>query len=527
MRGLVLLSLFAPFLSCSLMSLDDFETAHCASDADCEAARLHERATCAPYECRAGLCVVADGVERCNGKDDDCDGFIDEHVAFLPGTDEAALEPREVPSLGSSFDAATGVTYVVVGGALAEGRAISATGAVGASSSLRYDSAGATAEASCPIARGPAVCTFSQLAVAAAENQLVHATINDLGCSHGELRIGLGKSAQAFTAWLGKSRDPVTEDACNIGFGVDVSGRCTGASRANRTGAQGPLGASHPAVAALDLRAGEDGALVAWLATSAAPEQSSGNCGESSRIAVEALGVFVPEGEPDAWLNGTDGGIPIVLGETSSRSTPAVVALQASRRFLVAFASETSSGRGVRLVSVRSANGRLEHDEVDFVEHLGAERVALAVGRGGPFGTDVGIAWTSGCGGEQSLSFAVIRAAGSAFSVSAVTTIQAPYATSMPQLAYAPSGFSESEPQGGWFLFWVQSPPEAPREFKVARIAEAGMTLLNEAILRRGAAGEPILIRGTNAEFRYATIEAGDGRPSRINSSVGWCHDID
>ncbi len=86
--------------SCTLANLDGFELPHCGNEAAarsefddgdhlCAAALNEENGygspdTCRPFRCidRNGACVLSP-VERCDGKDNDCDGLVDEDVQDL------------------------------------------------------------------------------------------------------------------------------------------------------------------------------------------------------------------------------------------------------------------------------------------------------------------------------------------------------------------------------------------------------------------------------------------------------------
>ncbi len=86
---------------CSLMGLDEVGEANCKSDLDCaDAIRAagHDPATCRYLTCNpeTGYCesALVDGKERLDGKDNDCDGDVDEEARpSEPDASPTAAEP--------------------------------------------------------------------------------------------------------------------------------------------------------------------------------------------------------------------------------------------------------------------------------------------------------------------------------------------------------------------------------------------------------------------------------------------------
>jgi hypothetical protein len=385
----------------------------------------------------------------------------------------------------------------------------------------------------CPSISGPQGCNFVDLALAASAEHLVFVAINGLGCGRGQVRIGLGDPGEdPFTVWLGGT---ASSDESNLEFGVDpdFDGEllgCTGASRAaDPAGGGPPLGASHPAVAALDLRPGKAGALAAWL-TNPADESASvlNDCSAALEVEVEALVVGIPAGER-GWLNAAGGGIPVSLGRTHRLFRPAVLALPSLANgggYAVAFAGEEDGSRGVKLLSVRSTDSGPTLETSDFVGDPDAGQVALAADTGSAEPA-VGVAWGSGCGEDSSVKFTVVPELGAAAASSETLTITAPHLISGPELTYLTGGFSTEEPRGGWFVLWVEAAPGGAAQMRLARVAAASLEVLDELALPASAAGLPLLQEATGGADQAAalvhSIVGRSERPSMMETLGAWC----
>jgi len=133
----------APLLGCSLMGLDDFGAKPCVRNDDC--ARAKEQLwpnACGPAVCnvQTGLCEWHEPQETCNGKDDDCDGLIDEGLTLPAQQASAAVgDERAVVSYAMASTSEPAQTYVAV--STSDRSAVGLT--LGADSSmyeLEYDS---------------------------------------------------------------------------------------------------------------------------------------------------------------------------------------------------------------------------------------------------------------------------------------------------------------------------------------------------------------------------------------------------
>jgi hypothetical protein len=519
--------------SCSLMGLDDFEANPCRDHLDCEGARRRDPSSCAKYECHDGMCVKRAEKEVCNGEDDDCNGWIDQGVTPSVRGANAVAEHDSSRSVAVATESRSRTTYVVLGGADAEGWIIDGSGLSGSASPLRFNSSSAKQpEQPCPSRNGPVGCAFSEVAVAADDLNLVYAVVNKEGCTAGQLRIGLAhRSASPFSVWLGKTDQASTDDESNIAFGVDVEEVCTGASRGARSGALRPtLGATRPAVASLDTREGASGALAVWLAFPSSLAQSeTALCNEAAEVDVEALGVFVPR-EERGWLDGTDAGRPSVLGRTTSVSSPAVVAIPKTETYIAAFAAMQDGERGVQLISVRSAEKKLDPDPfaLDFIADADVAQVTLAAGRDDDGGSEVGLAWTSACGSSHSLEFLTFRTTAEGTSRSDVITIETDRTPLNPQLIHVNEGFSALEPAGGWFLLWYELDSGNVREVKFARIADRDSEWLGQGPLLSAPGVHPVVYLDHDSALRYAMVRETESGTGEIRSGQGrWCDDMD
>jgi hypothetical protein len=513
------------FMGCSLMGLDDLQPIPCSDDSDCQAASqaFPDPDGCGSYECREHLCVLPSNQEACNNVDDDCNGWIDDGIVRVSGA-----RSGEPPAMPNAFAAASdgAVTYVAIGGEIREGWIITDEGAERLGNTLQYESATGPRGYPCPIAKSShSDCDFSQIAVAADARNLVYAAINQKGCTRGQLRIGMSsRDDSPFSIWLGKPAE--TDDETNIAFGVDMDERnCTGAS-------VGQSGASHPAVAAIDTGSGKAGALVSWLfaPVESESEASEENCSRSESIDVGALGVFVPTGA-DGWLNGANEGKPLILGQTQSRSAPAVLAIRTTEApaYLVGFATTVEGERGIGVTAVQSVGKHLGSAALLRLSDPEPQRVVFALGPERSGTVEIGIAWTSGCASDRVLRFATIHysAQGSlgaeATLVAGPRTIEVANFVGGLSVQFEPRGFATAAPTGGWSLLWLEASREAGRVLKLARFAESELEQLNETTLASGAVGFPIVYRGEDSALRYALLELDEAGRTQLETIGGWC----
>lgn len=528
--------LAAPTLfGCSLMGLDDFRQQRCRSDADCSRAQtaFGNAERCDSYVCQQGACVPQHRTETCNGKDDDCNGFIDDGVT---------VAPRELTGTSSSdavmayaFDPSGASTTYVVGGVRIDGEprvhGVVVNGTVaGSPVPLEYASAAMDPpEKPCPMQTvsagvGASVCSFDDVALGADQEQLVYATINLKGCASGQLRVGLARASNPFRVWLGSS--PAGEDAqSNIEAGVDVGdgSSCSGNSVPDERGEA--AGARSPAVAVLDTSPSGAGALVTWLAASPAMPQTS--CGASVDVSVQALAVMVPEEARDAderWLVGSDGGAPASIGRSSSLQPPAVVGLAAqgsSGQYLVAFPSKKDGADGVALVLVTLEGAHVSVMDGPFIEDDHPDLVALA---NNPSDGNLALAWRSGCGPTSKLKLALLSAAGNAFDGYPLS-LGIGNIVSTPRLLHASDGFTTQGKRGGWYITWSESLEHGVGRTRLAPLSDEPSPMLPEIFtVTSGELGVPLLFPGEDNTANHGLITMTSAETLDIRVFDSWCH---
>ena len=527
--------LVAPtLLGCSLMSLDDFRQQRCHSNDDCLPAQtaFGNAERCDFYVCRQGACVPqhGTGTETCDGEDDDCNGFIDDGVAVIPRELTGTSSSDAFVAYATSPSGAP--TAYVVGGVRSDseptrqGTVVRGTD-LEQSTSLVYASAAMAGPGQpCPgntvsAGVGASVCWFDEVALGADQEQLVYATINTAGCSKGQLRVGLALASEPFRVWLGSS-PAGTAARSNIEVGVDVgAGSCSGNSVRDETGAV--AGARSPAVAVLDASPGGAGALVTWLAASY--EVPLASCGEPADVPVQALAVMVPEEARDAvqsWLVGSNKGIPIEIGRSSSLRPPAVVGLTAqggTGGYLVAFPANKDGADGIALVFVTLTGGQVRSTEGTFIADDRPDLVALA---NSTSDGNVALAWRSGCGPTSELKVALLSASGNA--IAAPLSLGIGNIVSSPQLLHASDGFTTQGKRGGWYVSWSESLEHGVGRTRLARLADEASPIAPEVFtVTSGALGFPLLFPGEDSKANHGLTTMMGAEPPVIRVFPNWC----
>lgn len=508
-----------PLCACSLMGLDDFGAEPCVNDGDCVQAKQQLwPKTCGPAVCnvQTGLCEWHEPQEVCNGRDDDCDGLIDEGLT-LPAqmlgssvADEPAIVGYATASTSTSEPVQTYVA-VVTSDRSAAGFTL---GADSSTYELEYDSL--LAPGDCPKVleqqpqrtTGPMKCNFAEVALADDGENLIVASINTRGCAVGQLRVGVSDIKKSpFKVYLGPSMGVRVEDGSDVGFGVDLVEGCTG-----------PAGATRPAVASLGPEAG---ALLVWLGASARVGDVP-----DDRIPVEALGLAKRAGDDHAWLDGANGGAPTPLGYSTDLSAPAVLAVKSpsgAGEYWVAFPTRNADGKpGIQLLSVPAA-GVSGFEVRTFLDVGTATHVSLSVGNVAK--NEVGIAWFDGTQSESRLRFRVLSTVEEEQSraTSVSITPASPFA---PQLLFQRAGFANTEPRGGWFLSWIEAVGGGRQMFHVARVRDGEPEDAGQSQLP--VAGVPLLFpnRADSSDedpaVGYAWVEPSlTGR--KPETQVRWC----
>ncbi len=385
MRGLVPCLFATVLLGCSALGLDQLAEPRCTSDAQCDTRNVRDgigASACIRWQCR-GVCVLGpqdaddDGAfdpvlctgangaplgtdcddmdalvhpplgtdggaiseERCNGRDDDCDGIIDEAYVDSAGVERGGIVPEEL------FRLATGAGRLSrpsdhagpESAGLARGDGTAAVVRLGVASpdvtafAWAREASDTTLLSPESLATGcfslasdgshqPTSCNAEELALAETDAHVIVAGISTTGCADGQLRVGSWDALVGLPAIL---RGPMHRSNLYLGVDLTAAGACSGGSRGTDPGA------ARPAVSITSARSPVAGereamALVAWLGTGF----DRPACGGAA-VDVDALGVFLEESTRGtnrfSWLTGTDDGAPHVLGRTIGGAAPAII----------------------------------------------------------------------------------------------------------------------------------------------------------------------------------------------------------
>lgn len=517
-------ALSLPYTGCSLMNLDEIDARSCTSDLECAAAQLRaglDATLCG--HCTAGRCDFQHRDESCNGQDDDCDGLIDEDVDVTPRRLTGIDAPSDAVAFATAADGSA-TTFVAIAGDSRQGFKVAEDGTV-SREVLRYTSGTGDPDFPCPyLSRsgelGAMKCKFTELALAVDTEHVLYAGINLWGCAEGQLRVGLAdRRDDPFNVWLGDPVDASPTSTSKLALGVDVNGSCSGKSLP--VDATANPGARGPAMASISTEPGAAGALVAWLGVSAGVKATA--CDETRSVPVQSLGIYVPEGAEKS-LFGTDDGMPVQLGKSTSLAPPAVIALASPHgepSFVVGFASDDSGERGVRLVKVLPRERKLLVAPLAFIHTAFAERVVLSLGEDGPEGQEIGVLWTAPCESPPALHFTRLPTEPSAPAASPLT-LETSLMLHPPQLLYQPEGFSRAAPQGGWFVLWAQQGDGTSGEVKLARLLESAREPLNVVTLSTGTVGFPLVLPSTVSSV-HEIFQSGNDERHTIDTSVRWC----
>ena len=499
---------------------------------------------CADSPLAEGLAVdcndaFAGGSEICNGRDDDCDGVIDEAYVAGDGGSITNPLPATTPSPIASFTGtdfgrighgtgATGFAAVRSVEGVASLLVLDGTSVSGPSTLLAARTVDLTSltelglEDGCHTPRmdgtiGSGTCGLDDVDLAITEENVFAAYVSPNGCTDGQLRVGYVERAD-LTASRVIERGPARRSNGFAGIDIDrnVTGGapCTGASRTS-----GVFGAARPSVAAMERTGPRDHAVAAWIA---APFDRA-DCG-GAPADVEVLGLHVQQdtfGDTYGWVTATNEGQPQVIGQTTGGGRPGIGVWDGTG-YLIAF----GEAAGVRLVFVAMADeppmfdrtgapddrtgletDPLEITDLGTVDAAQPDDVAVRFGSIRTGGIDVAIAWREGCGtGAERIrarQLFLTRAGNTiriddpdAFATVELTAEPAP-AAGPPAIAYAFEGMLEvgierpegrptgtADNDGGWYIAWEDASepdpgPEADRHIFARRLSEADGQLLS------------------------------------------------
>jgi hypothetical protein len=265
--------------------------------------------------------ITPNKAEVCDGKDNDCNGIVDDGVMSLANraTREIslpisqhdtnyALAPVNGAGPGPLFSIRSGGNAWLIG---------QSTAGAPLTSTLRYHYAcdsDLSDDASCPGPAGPEGCAFDDLALAAAGSRTIAAAVTQAGGTT-RLRIGPVSMRGADTeVELGVGN----KDDYGMRYGVEAETACSCAA----------LDVDQPVIEALPA-SGEDAAsaLVVWRANFPNNAGTS-SCGSAQAAPLKALLVWVRDGDAntaDALL-ASDGGHPRCFANSASDGPVGLVA---------------------------------------------------------------------------------------------------------------------------------------------------------------------------------------------------------
>lgn len=378
-RLLIALLLVLP--ACSLMELDSVTLPRCQSDDDCLTLSPYEDLDpeCRKYFCSDGACLRhRDGDESADGRDNDCDGVVDEPGVDANGAVRQTLAPETLvvvenvsafvdvtygyddsgellgawahPESGDAEAARIGLRGVV-GKSMSYLRGVAEPGGVPADS---VDLHRSDLEEGCyrlledGSVDGGSRCGFSELAVGLTSGPVVLssqtvvkqaalvASVNTNGCAPGQLRVGFFELDADDPEVI--MRGPLRRSNSYLGVDLTPGGSCTGGSRASCSpddpSSDPSCGLARPAMAVMERPGFSPQALITWIGH----HNGRGECG-GDVAPVEMIGVFLETTLYDSgfgWVTATNEAVAQTLGRTAGGGPPAVAALE-GLGYLVAY----------------------------------------------------------------------------------------------------------------------------------------------------------------------------------------------
>jgi hypothetical protein len=472
--------------------------------------------------------------ERCDGQDNDCDGFIDEGTFGEMSPISEPLDERGVVHVSHGYSTER---HLLV--ALTSKNGDKRSTGLWKLEDEEIERVGALAsdnpeDKNCVGPAGAIHCAFNDVVIGVGGELMLGLGVNVVGCPKGQMRVGLDTAlASSFDrapsqqptlafAWNDMTFAPAVPPAVkklSMGLHLDpnsgcsLSGEQSGASAPNIVVLAGAAGTSQGLALWRDGPVGAPAPLLGlalWTRRGLIVDASSG--GQAEALSDRNAAGWDPA-SASAWTGASHEGYFIAYDADGGIELA----------FLPALADSPQS------LTHSLKRGRAQ-DKTD-VRH-----VALAVqARGASFESARGLAaaWRLGMGDQAAIRFAAISFDASKGDDSFV--LEEPMTLSErrpivegPVIAFVPHGFTSSEPpnhDGGWFVAWLEQ-HGAERHLFGVRVAES-----------MGPLEEPFpLFQGSNVEhlFAYFAEEASTagygfvtkGQVESLNIGALSCRDL-
>ncbi|MBN1653072.1 MAG: putative metal-binding motif-containing protein [Deltaproteobacteria bacterium] len=577
-RSVLLLSVLI-MTGCTLIDLGGIELPVCDPD-ECDELNRKEKSGCKIWQCPAGggvRCVpqirdddkdgyyheVCEGqvdgsidcygdddntinpgaTEICDGKDNDCDGVIDEDRVSPADTGSQSIE---LPADDGPFD--RDETYKL---SVARGQPSQLVGVVFGQKgwlikpdspreevfALDYFYTGDPDDdqTNCPSAcnNQEMGCNFLQLAFDnVSTNEIITASVTGIDCPFGQLRIGFADVNRRLVQLEGGH-----SDESGVAFGVEAP-RC--GQKCNRDGVH------HPVIAATSANQQRQ-ALVVWLQEPVDAIRKEECSPQPDLVFIKALGLSIGEPRADAppELKATNGGIPQRLQRSTASQNPLSLVAWTTPDLNSGYVlGYTDNQKHVRFAVfpafTKSDDGKTSLDWFDYRPDIAdsVEHVAIALGapdQADPKRLSLLAAFRKSCGTPQKIGLALFSIKTAEYSKGNALTQNATDDLSIlssggaiiegPVVAYSDAGFfmprgsTGNESIGGWTIVWTER--RNGRDFLLAsRVSEVNhsIRILNEPptelVRGNGKLSSPVTFFDGDKHLYFAVMDHWDSQPT-------------